>query len=210
MRQDVRHSLRSTSLRAGSFAAALCFAGGAHAAATVTGFEALLDGAGGTLDSFSFDNDANTIDIAKTFTSVAPLTIRITVGHGTGSGGPLTVSEEITNATGQAWTDYHYDIIEPDANNGVVFTAFQQSSLSGFSLDDAPDSGPRNLDFTGALELDGVANAAFTMSLPDPGAGNSYTFDLVQTPTVAPIPLPPAAWLFGSALSGMYLARRRR
>jgi hypothetical protein len=219
MQQDVAFPARRTALCAGVLAASLGFAGGAQAAATVLGFEALLDGSGGSLDSFSIDNVGNTIDLSKSFTSIAPLTLRVTVGHGTGSGGPLTVTESITNNTGQAWTDYHLEIFEPGQNEGVVFTAFQQSTLGGFTLEDAPASGPRNLDFLGDLADGSSTEAVFTLSLPDPGAGNTYTFDLTQTPTIDgigpgpgpdPIPLPPAAWLLGSALVGLGALRRRR
>ncbi|MCC7125568.1 MAG: pyruvate-binding protein [Acidobacteria bacterium] len=217
MKQDVACWVRRPVLHAGLLATALGVAGGAQAAATVTGFEALLGGAGGTLDSFGIDNTANTIDLAKTFTTIAPLTLRITVGHGTGSGGPLTVTESITNNTGQDWTDYHYELFEPGVNQGVVFSAFQQSTLQGFDLEDAPASGPRNLDFLGSLATGALTNALFALSLPDPGAGNSYTFDLTQTPTIdggpgpgPVVPLPPTAWLLGSAIVGLTAARRRR
>ena len=92
------------------------------------------------------------------------------------------MTEAVTNNTGQAWTDFHYSITEPNQGNGVVFTAHNQSTFGDFTLDGS--SGPRNLNFTGNLAAGGVADATFNLSPFDPGAGNTSTFTLTQVPTI--------------------------
>jgi hypothetical protein len=90
----------------------------------------------------------------------------------------------------------------------VVFTSFNQSTLSGFTLDKAPASGPRNLNFTGLLpDAGGTANAAFSLSPFDPGAGQSYTFTITQTPT---IPEPGTWGMLAAGLAAVAAVMRRR
>lgn len=214
------HSLPSIPRKAICAAvAATCFglAAGAHAAASITGIEMLQGSLGGTLNSFSIDNVNNTISIDKTLTSIDSLTLRITVGHGTGGGNQFSVSESIANATGQDWKDYHLSVA---GENGVVFNQFSQSTLGGFTLDSAPSSGPTKLNFTGALAAGGNTTASFLLNPHDPGAGKSYTFDLIQTPSITggggggpggnPVPVPAAVWLLGSGLLFAPLRRARR
>lgn len=211
------HSLPSIPRKAICAAvAATCFglAAGAQAAASITGIEMLPGSLGGTLNSFSIDNVNNTISIDKTMTSIDSLTLRITVGHSTGGGNQFAVSESIANGTGQDWKDYHLSVA---GENGVVFNQFSKSTLTGFTLDSAPSSGPTMLNFTGALAAGGSTAAAFLLSPHDPGAGKSYTFDLIQSPSITggggggpggnPVPVPAAVWLLGS---GLLLAPLRR
>ena len=186
----------------------------ANAASVVTGIGlAPGGGAGGTLDSVSIDAGSRSIDLAKSFTSINPITLRFTVQHGTGPGNPYDVVELINNKSGVTWSDFHISIIEPTtvSGNGVVFPSFNQSTLSGFTLDKPPSSGPRNVNFTGLLANGAPTSAAFRLSPFDPGAGKTYTFDLVQTPTIGltTIPIPAAGWLFGSGLIAL-LARAKR
>lgn len=176
-------------------ASTLIGSGSVSASPIITGFQ-LLDVAAGTLDSATVDNVHNTIDIAKTFTAVAPMTIRLTVAHGTGSGGPFAVTETIGDMTGVAWSDYHISI--ENAPNGIVFGDFSNSTLAGFTLDAAPASGPRALNFTGMLAANSATAAKFMLSLDDPGKGKTYTLDITQTPS--PVPVPVAGYLFGSGL----------
>ncbi|SDA20970.1 PEP-CTERM protein-sorting domain-containing protein [Nitrosospira sp. Nsp18] len=191
--------------------AALIFGGSistASAAGVITGITASGPGMG-TFDIMSNTNDPNVLDLSKTFDSVNPIVLTFTVGHTTGgSGNPYTVTEAITNNTGQSWTDFHFAISEPTSGDqGDVFTNFESSTLSGFTLDAPTSSGPRNLNFTGALADGGTATAAFNLSPFDPGAGNTSTFTLTQVPTI-PEPETYAMLLAGLGLMG-FVAKRR-
>ena len=188
--------------------AALAF-GGSIATASAAGVitDVTANGGGlGTFDVLSNTTDPNVLDLSKTFNSLDPIVLTFTVEHiNGGPGNPYTVTEAITNNTGQSWVDFHYSIQEPDQGQGVVFTEHASSTLSGFTLDQS--SGPRNLNFTGNLGDDGIANASFMLSPFDPGAGNTTTFTLTQVPTI-PEPETYAMLLAGLGLMGA-IARRR-
>ena len=202
--------------------AALVFGGSvstATASAVITDITASGPGLGSFSVLASSTNDKG-LDLSKVFDSVNPITLTFTVAHSVGNGGSYDVIESITNNTGTAFSDFHLSITEP-ANapgNGVVFTSFNSSTLDGFTLDSPSvnqpspfnSSGPRDLNFTGALAVGDTANASFHLSPFDPGTGNSYTFTITQTPTVSPIPEPEtyAMLLAGLGLMGA-IARRR-
>lgn len=193
-----------------SLISALLFMGSittASASAVITKIEA--SGAGLGSFTYSIDEDHHLLDLHKIFTSVNPIDLTFTVGHGTGDGSPYNVIEEIINSTGVNWTDFHFSITEPtDRGQGIVFTSFDSSTLSGFTLDSAPSSGPRNLNYTGSLTNGDDAHALFKLSLDDPGAGNTTTFVLHQVPTI-PEPETYAMLLIGLGLLGA-TARRRK
>jgi hypothetical protein len=162
------------------------------------------DTSGGTFTSGVIGD--HTLDLAKTFSSINPISLTFTVGHEDGTGGnPYAVTEAVTNNTGQAWTDFHYSITEPNQGNGVVFTAHNQSTFGDFTLDSS--SGPRNLNFTGNLAAGGVADATFNLSPFDPGAGNFTSFTLTQVPTI-PEPETYAMLVAGLLLMGGMVKRR--
>ncbi|MBI4692538.1 MAG: hypothetical protein HY749_00770 [Gammaproteobacteria bacterium] len=188
-------------------ASALIASGNVSASPVITGFQ-LLDGTAGTLDSAMVNNLLNTVDISKSFETVNPMTMRLTVGHGTGSGGPFAFTETINNMTGKEWSDYHISLA--NAPNGVGFNNFANSTMGGFTLDPAPASGSDKLNFTGSLAAAATGTANFLLSLTDPGNGNSYTLDITQTPTTAAVPIPMAGWLFGSGLMALGGALRRK
>jgi hypothetical protein len=189
--------------------AALTFGGSistASAAGVIT--DITVSGAGlGSFPSYSFniDNNDRSIDVGKTFDSVNPIVLTFTVEHQTGPGNPYTVTEVVTNNTDETWVDFHYAIGEPDQGQGVVFTAHNSSTLSGFTLDQS--SGPRNLDFTGFQAAGTTSNAAFTISPFDPGQGNTMTFTVTQVPTI-PEPETYAMLLAGLGLMGAMMKRR--
>jgi hypothetical protein len=180
----------------------------ASAAGVITGVT-VNDGAGGTFDVINLGTDPNVLDLSKAFSSLDPISLTFTVGHSNGGpGNPYVVTETITNNTGQTWLDYHFTITEPTTGGqGVVFTNFNNSTLTGFTLDSAPSSGPRSLNFTGELADQGAATATFSLSAFDPGAGNTATFTLTQVPTI-PEPETYAMLLAGLGLMG-YMAKRR-
>src|SRR3954454_23436616 len=188
--------------------AALVFAG-SISTATAGGVITKIDAtgtAGGTLDLSTIGTD-HTIDLTKTFTSINPITLTFTVGHQDGTGGsPYSMTENVVNHTGQAWSDFHYSITEPDQGNGVVFTNHTSSTLGGFSLDNS--SGPRNLNFTGTLADGQTTHAAFNISPFDPGNGNTTTFTLTQIPSPIPEPETYAMMLAGLLLVGGIAKRR--
>lgn len=189
--------------------AALAF-GGSISTASAAGVITDITASGAGLGSFNFDigDDDNTLDLSKTFNSVDPIVLTFTVGHiEGGQGNPYTVTEAVTNSTGEQWVDFHYSIQEPDQGQGVVFTEHAGSTLSGFTLDPEPSTGPRNLNFTGNLADGGTANASFMLSPFDPGAGNTATFTLTQVPTI-PEPETYAMLLAGLGLMG-FIAKRR-
>jgi hypothetical protein len=177
-----------------------------------------ITASGPGLGSFSINNlnnDNRTIDIGKVFDSVAPITLDFTVAHSTGNN-QFDVTEAITNSTGVNWTDFHYSIIEgPNPQGqGNVFISFNnatKTNLGGFTLDQPPSSGPRNLNYTGFLADGGGTTAHFTLNAFDPGAGNTYHFQLVQTPSVTANVPEPGTW--ATLLAGLFgvigLVRRR-
>ena len=189
-------------------ASALIASGNVSASPVITGFQ-LLDGTAGTLDSAMVNNLTNTVDISKTFESINSMTIRLTVGHGTGSGGPFAFTETINNMTGKEWSDYH--IALSNAPTGVGFNNFANATMGGFTLEPGPASGSDKLNFSGGtLANAAMGTANFLLSLNDPGKGKSYTVDITQTPTTSAVPIPMAGWLFGSGLMGLGGALRRK
>lgn len=191
--------------------AALAFGGSistASAAGVITDITASGGGLG-TFDVLSNTTDPNVLNLSKTFDSLNPIVLTFTVGHAEGGpGNPYTVTEAIVNNTGQSWTDFHFSITEPaNGGQGVVFTNFNSSTLTGFTLDSPPSSGPRDLNFTGSLDQGLAANAAFSLSPFDPGAGNTATFTLTQVATI-PEPETYAMLLAGLGLMGAMVKRR--
>ena len=187
--------------------ASLGWIGAASAAPIITDITA----SGPGLGSFSFEifEDSRSIDLFKTFDSLNPITLTFTVAHSTGPATSYEISEEITNNTGLDWRDFHFQIVEPpDApGNGVVFTSFNQSTMTGFTLDSPPSSGPRNLNFTGFLANGETADADFNISPFDPGQDNTYSFSLIQTPTIPE----PGTWaMLMAGLIGVAGMVRRR
>lgn len=192
--------------------AALVF-GGSISTATAGGVITAVTASGpgmGSFDAGVIDPNDHSLDFTKSFDSVNPITLTFTVAHTDGGGNPYSVAEALTNNSGVAWNDFHYSITEPNQGQGVVFTGFNQSTLGGFTLDNPPSSGPRNLNFTGNLADGGTTNASFSLSPFDPGSGNTTTFTLTQVPTVSAIPEPETyAMLVAGLLLMGGIAKRR-
>jgi hypothetical protein len=191
---------------------ALLFGGSistASAGGVITGVTAT--GLSGDSFNFTLNGADHTLDISKVLDSINPVTLTFTVSHTDSNGGsPYAVTESVTNNTGQTWTDFHYSITEPGQGNGVVFTSFNQSTFGNFTLDSEPSSGPRNLNFTGTLASGNSADATFSISPFDPGAGNTTTFSVTQAPSVSAIPEPEtyAMMMAGLLLMGSIVKRR--
>jgi hypothetical protein len=205
-------------------------------ASTATASSVINDvtASGPGLGSFSVDekgvaSDGNFLDLSKTFSSVNPIILTFTVGHSEATGTPYNVNEAIENNTSTAFTGFHLHIDEPATpGNGVVFTSFSSSSSDDTAPDFTPNftldspskdqlspfehSGPRDLNFTGELKAGSTLDDGyFSLNMPDPGAGKTYTFTITQTPVAGVVPEPEtyAMLLAGLGLLG-FITRRKR
>lgn len=210
--------------------------GGSITTATASSVSVTASEAG--LGSFSVDfNGINKsgyhqLDLSKTFSSVNPIVLTFTVSHSDPSGREAyniyDIYEDITNNTTSAFTEVHLQITEPvgTPSNGVKFQSFDPAD-QGFGPDFTPSfaldspseeqlspfqhTGPRDLNFTGQLMAGGIADDSyFSLNMPDPHAGNTYTFTLTQTPVgVVPELETYALMLAGLGLVG-FMARRKQ
>jgi hypothetical protein len=146
--------------------------------------------------------------VDKTFDGVGYSIFTFPVEHGGGDGGTTTFTflETIGNETEAGFTDYRFAIIDAVPSRPVAFTDLDATFIKGFTLN--LSSGPRELRLSGLLASGLVAEAAFHLTVPDPGEGNSYTFTLIQGPAVT-ISEPAAFGLAGVGLLSLSFLRRR-
>lgn len=167
------------------------------------------------------------VNLSDSFSSVNPIVLTFTVEHTDVVLFPYDVYQNITNDTGSGFTDFHVQIAEPGTPHGVAFSSFDAANTEfgpsfapSFTLDapskDQPalfkHTGPLDLNFSGALAAGAVAtDAYYSLTMPDPGAGNTYTFTVTQTPTVSVVPEPEtyAMLLAGLGLLGWRLRNVR-
>jgi hypothetical protein len=189
-----------------------------------------ITASGPGLGSFSFEDPSPTFKYLSTaFSSVDPITLTFTVAHTEGANLEHNIYETLGNGTATAFTDFHLHIDAPVGNQGndVAFNYFNLNDhylapdfAPSFTLDSPSNSqptpfeptGPRDLNFTGELKAGASAeDGYFNLNIPDPGAGNTYTFSLVQTPSVGVVPEPEtyAMFLAGLGLMG-FMAKRRK
>ena len=123
-------------------------------------------------------------------------------------------SEQMTfrfnNLTGLDWTDFHIEFASDDPSAPVSFNVPVI----------APDTDPSHILDVGINENTGLPDAAWISFNTPEGSGLSvgaFTdagvafFSLQFQPTVVPVPIPAAAWLFGSGLLGLVgMARRKK
>lgn len=165
------------------------------------------------------------VEALETFTSVNPISLTFSVEHSDGDRKPYDIEIPITNGTTSAFTDFHLHISEPNSTSGVVFSSFDAANEEfgpdvspKFTLDSPSkgqpspfeQTGPRDLNFTGELEAgQKTISSYYSLTLPDPGVGNTYSFTVTQTPTVGVVPEPEtyAMMLAGLGLLGWRLRR---
>ncbi|ABB74552.1 PEP-CTERM protein-sorting domain-containing protein [Nitrosospira multiformis ATCC 25196] len=201
----------------------------ADASSVITGVTA----SGPGLGSFSFSElgSSAVLNFSTTFSSVNPITLKFTVAHedGTGVSVPYHIYDAIKNNTPEAFSSFHLHINESSSapRDGVVFTSFNSADdffapdfTPSFTLDSSSinqpalfePTGPRDLNFTGELKAGETAiQSYYSLDLPDPGVGNTYTFSLTQTPVAGVVPEPEtyAMFLAGLGLMG-FMARRKQ
>jgi hypothetical protein len=209
--------------------------GGPIATATASSVSVTASGAG--LGSFFVDSNKGvvekehpTLELVKTFSNNNPVALTFTVSHSEPTGPSYDlydVFEAINNDTTSTFTNFHLQITEPVGvpAHGVAFRSFNLP-LSSFAPNFTPSfaldspakeqpspfqhTGPRDLNFTGELKAGSTTvDSYFSLTIPDPGAGNTYTFTLSQTPTVVPEPETYALMLAGLGLVG-FMARRKK
>lgn len=206
--------------------------GGSVATATASSVITDITASGPGLGSFEMGTGQHSggyglVQFSNSFSSVNPITLTFKVEHTDTVLFPYDVYQDITNGTGSTFTGFHVQISESVPPKGVVFSSFDEANeefgpsfAPSFTLNassknqPAPFSqtGPLDLNFTGDLAAGATAtDAYYSLNMPDPGAGNSYTFTLTQTPVVAVVPEPEtyAMFLAGLGLMG-FMAKRKK
>ena len=90
----------------------------------------------------------------------------------------------------------------------ILSGSFPTTASASFTL---PGLGPQILPINETVNISGVVLSSsmgndFIVELSDLGTGDSFLFST----DITAVPLPAAAWLFISALGGLFVARRRR
>ncbi|SFN58458.1 PEP-CTERM protein-sorting domain-containing protein [Nitrosospira briensis] len=204
--------------------------GGSVATATASSVVTNVTASGPGLGSFSLEESPPSFSyLSSTYASVDPITLTFTVGHAEGGDREHHVYETIGNGTSAAFSNFHFHLDESASGpaSNVTFNYFDAEDNifapelpPGFTLDSpskaqaAPfePTGPRDLNFTGELKAGAyIEEGYFSLNIPDPGAGNAYTFSLVQTPVAGVVPEPEtyAMFLAGLGLMG-FMARRKQ
>lgn len=112
--------------------------------------------------------------------------------------GIVVFQETITNQTGTAWTDFHFEF------EGVRALTLTDFSLRGRSTEQV-EGNMLWLFFDEPV----MFGSAFTLSISLEVTGAAYT--AFQQPSVSPVPLPAALPLFLAALAGLgFFGWRRR
>lgn len=204
--------------------------GGTVTTATASSVVTDITASGPGLGSFSLEESPlNFSYLSTTYASSSPITLTFTVGHADGEDREHQVYETINNGTAAAFSNFHFylDGSASGPASNVTFNHFDAADNifapelpPGFTLDSpskaqpAPfePTGPGDLNFTGELKAGvSIEEGYFSMNIPDPGAGNTYTFSLVQTPVAGVVPEPEtyAMFLAGLGLMG-FMSRRKQ
>lgn len=190
----------------------------------------MADGPG--LGAFSYDlgipdilGNSDKVNFSMAFNSVAPITLSISAGEPEhdfveGISGPTYFSGTIINNTSTTITGFHLHIddLQNPEKKDVVFTSFDHTfsaGIPGFTLDppskDQPppftETGPRDLNFSGALKAGAAADGtSFNITMTDhPAYHDGYRFTLTLTPTVGVVPEPESYAMFLAGLGLLVL-----
>ena len=134
--------------------------------------------------------------IDKTYDQIGTMTFIFS----TDSAGTFLIGETIFNETGLIWTDFHWSIL----SDGIA-TITNVSGIDPFT--GVSGVGTTEVDIFGGALASGESFFPQIEITVDGGA----EIILSQTPTISSVPIPAAAWLFGSSLLGLVgMARRKK
>ncbi|HEX5421033.1 MAG TPA: PEP-CTERM sorting domain-containing protein [Gammaproteobacteria bacterium] len=166
---------------------------------------------------------AHAVTITHTFDTLDPLTV---AQSGILSPGFLDQDFEITNNTGETWTDFHMRIDSGNAQT-VAFAANPGPAYVGPGTGTVGDSSPGNLnDFLDIVGLSIADNSALSFTVRLLVGEEAFDVDLLAEPSTpthfgtlstgggdgipSQVPEPTGLALLGAGLAGLSLVRARR
>ena len=169
------------------------------------GTDEFWDGINGDdIPNQGYDENYNLVDFAS-YSSISLFTFRYCTDSFTASCGSAGTSQyDAIGPASESWFDFQ-GTMGPDASR--EFNLFQWEPIGGSAT-------PGVYDFyTGGLGFSAVGSDSLGHLI----SADIYSFDTTNncmggnctfTRTVSPVPLPAAAWLFGSALAGLGFVRK--